>query len=339
MGGAGRAGRVGRGGPGGRRPCLGHDEPVELERHRGELLAYCYRMLGSFHDAEDLVQETMVRAWKARDRYDPQRASLRTWLYRIATNVCLTALEGRARRPLPSGLGAASDDPAAPLTPATDVPWLQPFPDARVDVDVRADLRLALVAAMQVLPARQRAVLVLRDVLDFSAGEVAGYLGSTVPAVNSALQRARAGLADVGDVDEITEPDDPRVRAVVRRYAHAFEQADVPALVRLLTDDAVLEMPPVPLWYRGSDDYGLFMDRVFRLRGTGWRVGHLTANGQPALAAYASDPGGGHRLHSLQVLTVDGDRVARNVVFADPAVFESFDLPKHFSEDDFPPPR
>src|ERR1039458_3267348 len=149
-----------------------HDGPVELEPYRGELVAYCYRMLGSFHEAEDLVQETMLRAWKARDRYDRTRASVRTWLYRIATNVCLSALEGPARRPLPSGLGAPSEDPGAPLTPAVDIPWLQPFPDARFDTGMRADMRLALVAAMQFLPPRQRAVLVLREVLQFTAAEV-----------------------------------------------------------------------------------------------------------------------------------------------------------------------
>jgi RNA polymerase sigma-70 factor (ECF subfamily) len=308
---------------------------VEFEPYRGELVAYCYRMLGSFHDAEDLVQETMLRAWKARDRYDRTRASVRTWLYRIATNACLTALEGRARRSLPSGLGAPSDDPGAPLTPAFDIPWLQPFPDARFDVESRTDMRLALVAAMQVLPARQRAVLLLREVLEFSAAEVAAQLGTTVTAVNSALQRARAALADVGDVGEVNEPDDPEVRAVIQRYLRAFEAADVPALVRLLTDEAVMEMPPVPLWYRGSRDYGLFMDRVFQTRGMGWRIRRLTANGQPALAAYAPEPGGGHRLHTLQVFTVRGGRVARNVVFADPRVFEAFDLPKQISLDEF----
>ncbi len=304
---------------------------MDFEPYRGELVAYCYRMLGSFHEAEDLVQETMLRAWKARDRYDRTRASVRTWLYRIATNACLSALEGRARRPLPSGLGAPSDDPGASLTPAFDIPWLQPFPDARFDVGMRADMRLALVAAMQVLPPRQRAVLVLREVLDFSAAEVAGQLETTVTAVNSALQRARAALANAGDVGEIAEPDDPQSRAVIQRYVGAFETADVPALVRLLTADAVLEMPPVPLWYRGRRDYGRFMRRVFEMRGPGWLARALTANGQPAFAAYAPEPGGGHGLHTLQVLTVSGGLVARNVVFADPAVFGTFDLPRQIS--------
>ncbi|WP_432993121.1 sigma-70 family RNA polymerase sigma factor [Dactylosporangium sp. CA-233914] len=308
---------------------------MEFESYRAELLAYCYRMLGSFHEAEDLVQETMLRAWKARDRYEPGRASVRTWLYRIATNVCLTALDGGRRRPLPSGLGAPSHDPEAPLTPAPDIPWLQPFPDARFDVEARADMRLALVAAMQTLPARQRAVLLLREVLQFSAAEVAAQLGTTVPAVNSTLQRARATLAEVGDLGEVAEPGDPQVRAAVERYVRAFEAADVPALVRLLTDDAILEMPPVPLWYRGSRDYGRFMDRVFQMRGPGWTMTRLSANQQPALAAYAPQPGGGHRLHTLQVLTITGGLVAHNVVFADPGSFAAFDLPTEISPDEF----
>ena len=312
---------------------------MDFEPYRGELVAYCYRMLGSFQEAEDLTQETMLRAWKARDRYDQARASVRTWLYRIAANACLSALQGRARRPLPSGLGAPSEDPAAPLTPAFDIPWLQPFPDARSDVGVRADMRLALVAAMQLLPPRQRAVLVLREVLEFSAAEVAGQLDTTVAAVNSALQRARAALADVGDAGDITEPDDPEVRAVIERYVRAFEAADVPALVRLLADEAVLEMPPVPLWYRGRGDYGRFMRRVFEMRGTGWGVRRVSANGQPAFAAYAPEPGGGHRVHTLQVFTVTGGRITRNVVFADPAVFEAFGLPERISFDELHPVR
>ena len=312
---------------------------MDFEPYRGELVAYCYRMLGSLPDAEDLVQETMLRAWKARDRYDSTRASVRTWLYRIATNACLSTLEGRARRPLPSGLGAPSEDTGAPLTPAFDIPWLQPFPDARFDTGMRADMRLALVAAMQFLPPRQRAVLVLREVLEFSAAEVAEQLETTVPAVNSALQRARAALADTHDAGEVTEPDDPGVRAVIERYVQAFEAADVPALVRLLADEAVMEMPPVPLWYRGSRDYGLFMRRVFDLNGPGWAMRQLTANGQPALAAYVPESGGGHRLHTLQVFTVTAGRVTRNVVFADPRVFEAFDLPGQISGDEVRQPR
>jgi RNA polymerase sigma-70 factor, ECF subfamily len=296
-------------------------------------------MLGSVHEAEDLVQEVMLRAWRARDRYDPARASVRTWLYRITANACLSALEGRARRPLPSGLGAPSDDPGAPLTPAFGIPWLQPFPDARFDTEVRTDMRLALVAAMQMLSPRQRSVLVLREVLQFSAAEVAAQLGTTVAGVNSTMQRARAALADAGDAGEVTEPDDPLVSTVIDRYVQAFEAADVAALVQLLTDDAVLEMPPVPLWYRGHRDYGLFIRRVFDMRGTGWAMRRLTANGQPALAAYAPEPGGGHRLHTLQVFTVTHGRVARNVVFADPGVFGAFALPGQISSAGFRPPR
>ena len=308
-----------------------HDGPVNFEPYRGELVAYCYRMLGSFHDAEDLAQETMLRAWKARSRYDRTRVSVRTWLYRIATNACLSALQGRAQRPLPSRLGAPSQDPRAPLTPVFNIPWLQPFPDARFDSrpPARAGMRLALVAGMQLLPPWQRAVLVLREVLEFSASEVAAQLGTTVPAVNSALQRARAVLARTGDTGDVTDPHNPGVRAVINRYVQAFEAADVLALVPLLADEAVLEMPPVPLWYRGSRDYGLFMRRMFEMRGPGWATRQLTANGQPALAAYAPQPGGGHRLHTLQVFTVTRGQVARNVLFADSRVFEAFDLPRH----------
>lgn len=327
-------------------PRLDHDGPVnrepvdraapgseDLEPYRGELVAYCYRLLGSFHDAEDLAQETMLRAWRARHRYDSGRASVRTWLYRIATNVCLSALETRARRPLPSGLGPPSGNPGAPLTPATDVAWLEPFPDARFDLGIRADLRLALVAAMQALPPRQRAVLVLREVLQFSAAEVAAQLGSTVPAVNSALQRARATLdgAGPGAISDVAEPNDPAVRAVIEKYLRAFAAGDVPSLVRLLADEVILEMPPVPLWYRGRPDYGQFMRRVFEMRGRDWALRPLTANGQPALAAYARQAGGGYRWHSLQVFTVTGGLVARNVVFADPRGYEAFGRPAQLS--------
>jgi RNA polymerase sigma-70 factor (ECF subfamily) len=307
------------------------------ERHevfRGDLLALCYRMLGSVEEAEDLVQETLLRAWRAADRYDPQRASLRTWLHRIATNACLSALEGRPRRPLPSGLGPAGDDPQAPLVPSVDIPWLQPFPDARLGdpaavAQQRAGLRLALVAALQLLPARQRAALVLREVLQLPAAEVAEALGSSVASVNSSLQRARATLRAAGPtLEELREPADPDERAVIGRYLAAFEAADVPGLTRLLADDVVLEMPPVALWLVGRTHYREFMDRVFDMRGTGWRLLPVQANGSPALAAYAPDPAtGGVRAHSLQVFAVRGGLIRRCVTFADPSVFGLFGLP------------
>jgi RNA polymerase sigma-70 factor (ECF subfamily) len=304
--------------------------------YRRELVVHCYRMLGSAHEAEDLVQETLLRAWKARDRYDGARASLRTWLYRIATNACLSALESRQRRPLPSGLGAPSTDPEAPLVPDFAVPWLQPLPGGylgaeKLDPQERAverdSVRLALVAAMQLLPPRQRAVLLLRDVLGFSAVEVAEQLDASTAAVNSALQRARVAVAVSSPrQDEIRDPDDQAVRTTIGRYIAAFEAADVATLVSLLTEDAVLEMPPVPLWYQGRADYGRFITRVFTMRGSGWRMLPAAANGQPALVAYSPDGAGGWQLHTLQVLTVTEQGIACNVVFADPRVFEVFGL-------------
>jgi RNA polymerase sigma-70 factor (ECF subfamily) len=188
-------------------------------------------------------------------------------------------------------------------------------------------VRLALVAALQLLPPRQRAVLVLRDVLAFSAAEVAAQLETSPASVNSALQRARATLADAAPTEEeLTDPDDPSVRDVVERYVRAFESADVAALVGLLTTDVILEMPPVPLWYRGPDDYGRFIARVLVMRGTGWRMLRTGANGQPALVAYAPAADGSRRLHTLQVLTVSRRGIERNVVFQDPLVFTAFEL-------------
>ncbi|HEX4725090.1 MAG TPA: sigma-70 family RNA polymerase sigma factor [Pseudonocardiaceae bacterium] len=311
--------------------AVDEDFQVRAGRYRHELLVHCYRLLGSVHEAEDLVQETMMRAWRAWDGYDDRIASVRTWLYKIATNTCLTALRGRTRRPLPSGLGTPNDDPGAPLVPSLEVPWLEPFPDNRfadplAHVVRRGSLRLAMIAAMQLLPPRQRAVLILRDVLDFAAAEVAELLDTSVAAVNSALQRARAGLAGVAE-HEVTEPDDDTVRGTIDRYITAFEAADVPTLVALLTDDVVMEMPPVPLWYRGRDHYRQFMDRVFALRGTDWRLLPVSANTQPAIAAYCRQPAGGYRAHTLQVFTVTRAGIASNVVFADPRVFATFDLP------------
>jgi RNA polymerase sigma-70 factor, ECF subfamily len=307
------------------------------ERHeafRGDLLAHCYRMLGSLDEAEDLVQETLLRAWRAAGRYDPARGSLRTWLHGIATNACLTALEGRARRPLPSGLGPAGDDPQVPLVPSLDVPWLQPFPDARLGdpadaAQQRAGIRLALVAALQLLPARQRAALVLREVLQLSAAEVAEVLDTSVASVNSSLQRARATVRAAGPaLDRLREPADPSERAVVERYLAAFEAADVPGMTRLLAADVVLEMPPVPLWLAGRAHYAAFLERVFALRGPGWRMLVVPANGSPALATYAPDPAtGGVRAHSLQLFDVAGGLVRRCVTFADSSVLGRFGLP------------
>lgn len=273
----------------------------------------------------------LLRAWRAWDRYDESRASVRTWLYSITTNVCLTALQRRQRRPLPSGLGAPSDDPYAPLVPALDVAWVQPFPDARLDdpasrVVRRGSLRLALIAAMQVLPPRQRAVLILRDVLEFTAAEAATVPETSPAAVNSALQRARAGLSAASLTEgAVTEPDDGSLRKVVDRYIQSFEAADVEGLVRLLTDDVVLEMPPVPLWYVGRADYARFIGRVFAMRGADWRMIRTGANRQPAVAAYCRQ-GDAYHIHTLQVFTVTPAGIRQTVVFPDPGVFAVFGL-------------
>ncbi|MFI6585947.1 sigma-70 family RNA polymerase sigma factor [Embleya sp. NPDC050493] len=304
-----------------------------VEPFRSELLAYCYRMLGSVHDAEDLVQETYLRAWRARERYDETRSSLRTWLYRIATNVCLTALEARGRRPLPSGLVAASE-PLAPLVPGENLAWLQPLPDSLVDagdpagiVIDRSSLRLAFAAALQYLSARQRGALILRDVLGFSAAEAAEILGATVVSVNSSLQRARTRVKEVGGRQELRgEPSTAEQRAWVDRYMKAFEQADVEGLKRLLTEDVIMEMPPMLNWFAGPGKYGMFMEWVFEVAGTDWSLQPVAANGQPGFAAYRR-VGDGYELHTLQIFTVTAAGISRNSVFQDPEVFASFGLP------------
>jgi RNA polymerase sigma-70 factor, ECF subfamily len=317
--------------------AIGEDFERRTDPFRRELLVHCYRMLGSVHDAEDLLQETMLRAWRARERFDAGRASLRTWLYRIATNACLSALESRSRRPLPSGMVSPTDDPEAPMIPRQEVPWLQPFPDAMLGAEredpatalaTRGSLRLAFVAAMQYLPPRQRAVLILRDVLDWSAAEVAGALDTTPAAVNSALQRARVRLEEVGvDEDQIDEPSDPDRRALIDRYVTAFENADVVALERLLTDDAVLEMPPVLNWFVGREAYGRFIAHLFAMRGSDWRMVPTAANGQPAVAAYLRGRNGAYHVHTLQVFTVTESGISHNVVFQDSSLFATFRLP------------
>jgi RNA polymerase sigma-70 factor (ECF subfamily) len=288
---------------------------------RGELLAHCYRLLGSIHDAEDVVQDTYVRAWRGYERFEG-RSSLRRWLYTIATRACLTALERAARRPLPSGLGAPSDDHRVALAPATDdVPWLQPLPDALLEangadpasvVAARAGIRLAFVAALQHLPARQRAVLILREVLAWPAADVADMLGTSVAGVNSALQRARAHLRDLALVaDEVAEPAD--LRGVLDRYVAAFERADLDRLADLVRADVELEMPPIPTWFTGRDAVlGFLRSRVLRRPGQ-WRLTPIMANGQPAALVYE------HQLvpHGLEVLTIVGGRIARITAFND----------------------
>jgi RNA polymerase sigma-70 factor (ECF subfamily) len=303
-----------------------------VEPYRRELLAYCYRMLGSAHEAEDLVQDTYLRAWRARARYDETRSSLRTWLYRIATNACLTALEVRGRRPLPSGLVAASD-PLGPLVRGENA-WLQPLPDSLLDagdpasaVIDRSSLRLAFAAALQHLSARQRGALILRDVLSFSASETAEILGTTVVSVNSSLQRARTRVKEAGvGPERVSEPSAADQRAWVDRYMEAFVRADVEGLKRLLTEDVLMEMPPMVNWFVGPGNYGLFMEWVFRAAGTDWRLKAVAANGQPGFAAYRR-AGDGYELHTLQVFTVTAEGISRNSVFQDSEVFASFGLP------------
>jgi RNA polymerase sigma-70 factor (ECF subfamily) len=294
-------------------------------------------MLGSVHDAEDRVQETYLRAWRAREQYDASRSSVRTWLYRIATNACLTALESRGRRPLPSGVVAASD-PLAALVPGEHA-WLQPLPDSLVGagdpaataID-RSSLRLAFASALQHLSARQRGALILRDVLSFSASESAGILDTTVASVNSSLQRARARLKEAGLRQELVgEPSAAEQRAWVERYMKAFEVADVEALKQLITEDVLMEMPPMLNWFRGRANYGLFMGWVFDAAGKDWRLQEVTANGgQPGFAAYWR-VGDGYRLHTLQIFTVTAEGISRNSVFQDPEVFAAFGLPTEIS--------
>jgi RNA polymerase sigma-70 factor (ECF subfamily) len=304
---------------------------------RPELLAYCYRMLGSVHDAEDQVQETLLRAWRSFGQFEG-RASLRTWLYRIATNECLRAIGNRGRRPMPADLGDPDQEPERPLAATRpEIPWLQPIPDALLRPESadpavvavsREGIRLAFIAAQQYLPARQRAVLILRDVLGWRAAEVAQLLGTTTNAANGLLQRARAQLRRAAPApDEVRDPADPRDLDLLNRYAAAFENADITALTELLRDDAVLEMPPLPTWFAGRDHIRRFLqEQVLRQPGDFMMI-PAAANGQPALAEYQRGPGGGYHAHGIQVLTVAGSRVARIASFHQPGVIAAFGLP------------
>jgi RNA polymerase sigma-70 factor (ECF subfamily) len=304
---------------------------------RPELLAYCYRMLGSVHDAEDQVQETLMRAWRSYDDFEG-RASLRTWLYRIATNACLRALETRQRRPLPSGLAGPEERTGIrPGAETPEVPWLQPIPDVLFTsesddpadaVTSHASMRLALVAALQYLPPRQRAILLLRDVLGWRAAEVADLLGTTTAAVNSVLQRARAQLEDVSPTeDAVSEPTDPDQRALLDRYASAFENADITALMALLRADATLEMPPQPIWFSGRESVVQFLaTTVLREPGL-FRMIPTLANGQPALVGYGRGSDGLYHAHAVQVLATDGSLITSVVSFNDPTLVATFGFP------------
>jgi RNA polymerase sigma-70 factor (ECF subfamily) len=297
-------------------------------------------MLGSIDDAEDMVQETFLRAWRSYDAFEG-RSSLRTWLYRIATNVCLTAVQHHSRRVLPSGLGAPGDDPGQPPTHMlTDVPWLQPIPDVLLTgesadpadvVAARDGLRLALVASLQYLPARQRAVLILRDVLAFTANEVAEMLGTTTVAVKSALQRARATLEQVAPAeDQVAEPTEPELRALVDQYIAAFENADAAALERLLRKDVTLEAPPLRNWFSGLTTCMPFMATHVLGSPGHWRMLPTSANGQPAVAAYTRD-GSVYRAYGIVVLTATTTGIARITAFGDPSLLARLGLPRQLT--------
>jgi RNA polymerase sigma-70 factor, ECF subfamily len=322
-------------------PTRGHDDEfVRLsEPYRRQLLAHCYRMLGSIHDAEDAVQQTYLDAWRGYGDFEG-RSSLRTWLYRIATRTCLRALEGSGRRPLPSGLGQPNEDTGGDLSPMPAAPWLQPAPDALFDatvpagmvdtatiVESRQSMRLAFIAALQHLPARQRAVLILRDVLAWHADEVASLLGTSTTAVNSALLRARRHLRQIAPTeDALTEPTDPERRAILDRYANAFANADIAALTQILAENVTWEMPPIPTWYAGRDKVLRFLST--RILAPGHH--HLTptkVNGQQALATYLRDADGTYRPHAIQALTITKAGITEIVAFLDHDLFAMCGLP------------
>ncbi len=314
------------------------------ERYRPELLAHCYRMLGSRADAEDAVQETYLRAWRSFSSFEA-RSSERTWLYRIATNTCLSALQHHSRRVLPSGLGTPSGDPSAPPGPADhSVTWLQPIPDALVGGDTndpsaivatRDSVRLALIASLQYLPSRQRAVLILRDVLAWPAAEVADLLDMSVAAVKSALQRARARLQQVAPVaDHVATLTEPRHRELLDQYIAAFENADAVALEQLLRKDATLEAPPLRTWYAGIKFCMPYMAAHVLGSPGHWRMLPASANGQPAVAAYYRGSDGAYLPYGIVVLTATAEGISRITAFGDPGLVTSFGFPAVPPDDD-----
>ena len=301
-------------------------------RHRRELLVHCYRMLGGLEDAEDAVQDTMVKAWRRLDTFEG-RSSVRAWLYRIATNVCLDALDRRARRILPIAVADPADPSVPPAPDDHETPWLQPIPDAILDpagtdadpstvVVEREHVELAFVAAIQYLPPRQRAVLLLRDVMGYSAAETASLLDASAAAVNSALQRARAVVREALPETARHRPSGDAAD-LVRRYVAAWRATDVDALVALMRSDATMAMPPTPSWYRGRDDIGTYLCQLFATPfGRDLRLVPSAANRQPAVAVSTSDG----RPFAVKVFTVDGDAISAITGFVSPAVFSRFNL-------------
>jgi RNA polymerase sigma-70 factor (ECF subfamily) len=307
-----------------------------LEQHRRELTAHCYRMLGSPFEAEDAVQETLIRAWKGFDRFEG-RAALRSWLYSIATNVCLDMLNGRERRARPMDLGPAREPIEANLNVLPETTWIQPIPDGLVtpegdpaDVAVAHEtIRLAFVAALQHLPPRQRAALILCEVLRWQATEVAELLDTSVASVNSALQRARSTLA-AGNVSatDAAQPLSDADRALLARYVDAFEQYDIEALTSLIQEDAQQSMPPFDLWLRGRDDiFTWWFGPGIGCKGS--RVIPTTAaNGSPAFGQYKPSPDGGYEPWALQVIELEAGKIVEFTFFLDTAtLFPLFGLP------------
>jgi RNA polymerase sigma-70 factor (ECF subfamily) len=315
--------------------AAGPVRPEDLEPYRRQLTGYCYRMLGSAFEAEDAVQETMVRAWQRADSLEG-RGALKSWLYRIATNVCLDMLRGRQRRAEPMDMGGSYQADAFTGATQPENVWVTPIPDARVVSDdgdpaelaaQRDSIRLAFVAALQDLPAKQRAVLILCEVLRWQAAEVAELLDSSVASVNSALQRARATLAD-RDINRRREPIDAEQKALLAKYVDAFERYDITSLVSLLHEDAIMSMPPFDFWLEGPVEMGKwFLGEGSVCRGA--RLVATSANGGLAFGSYHVDPNGGHAPWSIQVLEVADGRIIGHHNFLDPALFEVFGLPAH----------
>jgi RNA polymerase sigma-70 factor (ECF subfamily) len=311
----------------------------EFAALRQALVAHCYRMTGSHQDAEDVVQETYLRAARGMDAFEG-RSSLKTWLYRIATTTCLTELHHRSRRVLPAGLGAPADDPAARVFDDHSVAWLGPLPDAVLgdpgEIVVRREsVRLALVAALQYLPVRQRAAFLLREVLSWSAAEIGETLGVSVPAVKSLLQRARVRLdeLDLHASDLPGPPPEPAIeRALLDRYIAAFEAEDAAAIRAVIHDDFSLEAVPHPVWFKGLDVCLPFLQRrAFTAAGGPRRLLPTRANGQPAAGSYRTDPAGVLRADGLWVFTVTGNRFSRAVKFSDPGLVMAAGLPARLS--------